>query len=140
MLTIDANITAPRRQFGDMRARAEGRGLMTILARGLEEYERTMFATAGEGKWAPDDEETLAQKGGGRVLVDQGRLMRQLTHARILSNDVAEVSRGTAFYGDFLRDGERGMPKRDPAPMPDQRRLERWAEAVALYITTGETS
>jgi phage gpG-like protein len=136
-LVVDVDVSGPLAQLGGMRQRAENtRALMGILATGLEDYERTMFATSGEGTWAPDDVDTLEQKGGGRTLVDEGRLMRQLTTARIVGES-AIVDQGTAFYGSFLRDGDRGMPRRNPAPAPQRRHVDRWADQVLGYITTG---
>lgn len=139
MITIDADVSGPRRHFGDMARRVQQpRTLMGILARDLEDYEREAFATRGFGSWQPDDADTIEQKGGARVLVDDGNLLRQLTTARILGETVV-VDRGSAFYGDFLRDGDRGMPRRNPAPKPTRRHVERWADQLLGYIVSGRT-
>lgn len=139
MITVDAQVRPAAKQVGEMRQRLDQpRQLMEILAHGLEDYEKRMFATRGEGKWAGNDEETLEQKSGSRVLVDTGRLMRQLTSARILGETVV-VDRGSAFYADFHRDGDRGMPRRNPAPKPARRHVEQWAEQLAVYVVTGRT-
>lgn len=137
-LVVDADLDAPLELFGGMRDRAnDPRALLQILGHELEDYERRMFATSGAGSWAPDDSDTLAQKGGsGRVLVDEGNLLRQLTDARV-EGESAVVDQGSAFYGAMLRDGDRGMPRRNPAPMPSRRDLETWADQVLGYIRTG---
>lgn len=136
-LVVDADLGGAIGLFGDMRQRAENpRPLLELLGRELEDYERRIFATRGDGTWAPNDTDTLEQKTGGRVLVDQGRLLRQLTTARI-AGETVRVDQGTAFYGRFLRDGDRGMPRRDPAPMPSRRDLQGWADQLMGYIRTG---
>lgn len=109
---------------------------MSLLARDLEDYEAEVFATRGFGAWARDDTDTVEQKGSSRVLVDTGGLLRQLTSARVYGDTVV-VDQGTQFQARFLRDGDRGMPRRDPAPKPTRRHVQRWADHVLGYIVTG---
>lgn len=135
-LVVDADVSGPRDQLLAMSRRAGDRQLMTILARDLEDYERRMFATSGGGTWPPDDTDTLEQKAGGRTLVDEGRLLRQMTSARIYGDSV-QVDQGSLFYARFLRDGDRGMPRRNPAPRPSSKHAQEWANHVLGYIATG---
>jgi hypothetical protein len=69
-------------------------------------------------------------------LVDTGSLLKHLTTSKVEA-DSAVVNQGDAFYGAFLRDGDRGMPRRDPAPVPDGSRVERWAEQVLGFLVEG---
>lgn len=135
-LIVDVDVERPRRQLGEMADRTRSSTMMRILADDLEDYETRMFRTAGDGTWPRDDADTLEQKGGGRTLVDEGKLMRELTRARIQGESVV-VSQGSAFYGAFLRDGDRGMPRRNPAPMPDRSDLEEWGSHLLRFILTG---
>lgn len=139
MLIVDVDVSAPAALLDGMIGRLENqRTLMGVLAHGLEEYEEDVFASRGRGQWAPDDPDTIEAKGSGRVLVDSGDLLRNLTTARI-QGDTVSVVQGDAFYGSFLRDGDRGMPRRDPAPAPERRDVERWAEQLLGYIVDGRT-
>lgn len=138
-VAVDARGT--RDELADMAERVRSRSIMGVLARGLEEYEREVFATRGFGAWAADDEDTLERKSGSRVLVDTGGLLRQLTHADVaFGGDSVQVDQGTAFHARFLRDGDRGMPRRDPAPRPTSRHVRSWADQVIGYIVTGKAS
>jgi hypothetical protein len=137
-LVVDVDVSGPVDQLREMSRRAGDRQLMTMLARDLEDYERRMFATSGDGSWPPDDADTLEQKSGARTLVDEGRLLRQLTSARVEGDSVV-VDQGPLFYARFLRDGDRGMPRRDPAPRPSSRHVDEWARHVLDYIVTGRS-
>lgn len=114
--------------------------MLHILGGFLEQYEHEMFRSGGAGQWAQDDLVTAELKGSNMVLVDSGFLADQLTHAKLDGTDAVHVTQGEAFYGRFLRDGDRGMPKRDPAPAPGRGDIERWADSLALYIATGQQS
>ena len=138
-LIVDVDVAGPRGLLRDMAGRLNSpRPLMGILARELEDYEREQFATSGGGTWAPDDPDTTALKGGGRVLVDTGKLRRQLTSARVVE-DTAVVDQGDAYYARYLRDGDRGMPRRNPAPKPDVKQVQHWADQVLHYVVTGRS-
>ncbi|HXH77313.1 hypothetical protein [Nocardioides sp.] len=139
MLTIEIDDRGPREHLDSMIDRLlNPRPMMTMLGHSLEEYEREVFRTRGFRSWAPDDADTVEQKGDSRVLVDTGQLLRQLTSARVVGDTVV-VDQGDAFYAGFLRDGKGGMPRRDPAPKPSRRHVERWADQVLGYIVTGRT-
>lgn len=134
-VVVDASV--PRDHLRQMSTRASStRPLMTLLARDLEDYERDVFATRGFGAWPADDSDTVEQKGGTRVLIDTGGLLRQLTSARIMGETVI-VDEGSKFYARFLRDGDRGMPRRDPAPRPERRHVQKWADRLLRFIVTG---
>jgi hypothetical protein len=136
-LEVAVDASAPRGHLEQMLRRTnDQRGLMGILARDLEDYERDVFATRGFGAWDGLDADTVEQKGSSRVLVDTGGLLRQLTSARIMGETVI-VDQGTHFHARFLREGDRGMPRRDPAPRPTRRHVERWADHVLGYIVRG---
>lgn len=137
MLGINASIT-PEGLLGDIADRVNDRaGVMSVLGGLLEDYEKNVFATSGLGRWAGDDPVTAQLKGSSRVLVDSGLLQRELTKARI-EGDTVEVATRDAFYGRFLRDGDRGMPKRDPAPKPDSATVAGWADELVGFLITGE--
>lgn len=139
MLTFDVDVTGPVELLDAMVGRLDNiRGLMTLLAHELEDYEKDVFNTRGFGTWDANDPDTVDLKGGGQVLVDDGNLLRNLTAATI-SGDSVTVDQGDAFYGRFLRDGDRGMPKRDPAPRPTDAHLQKWAEQLLGYIVTGRS-
>lgn len=140
MLSIDVDIDGPVELLDAMVGRLDNsRGLMTLLAHELEDYEKDVFRTRAGGRWAADDPDTVDLKGSGQVLVDSGALLRQLTSATI-SGDSVVVDQGSVFYARFLRDGNRGMPKRDPAPAPTDAHVRRWAEQLVGYVVTGRRS
>lgn len=138
-LGVEVDASVPRHHLEQMVGRVNNqRGLMGILARDLEDYERQAFATRGFGTWPADDADTVDQKGSSRVLVDTGGLLRQLTSARILGDTVI-VDQGSHFHARFLRDGDRGMPRRNPAPKPTRTHVQKWAEHVLGYIVRGRS-
>lgn len=112
------------------------RGIFDLLGGLLEDYERDVFATRGSGTWAPDSSDTIELKGSGRVLVDTGNLLNELTHARRVGEAV-QVDAGDAYYARFLRDGDRGMPKRNPAPAPDGAQVSRWGDQLVGFLIDG---
>lgn len=139
MLVVDVVLEGPTSRLQGMADRLTHTGpLMKMLAHGLEEYEREVFATSGRGTWAPDDPDTVELKGTGRTLVDSGNLLRELTSAKI-SGDTVRVVNGDAFYARFLRDGDRGMPRRNPAPAPPRSTVSKWADQVLGYVIDGRT-
>jgi hypothetical protein len=136
-LIVEVDASVPRDHLRQMSQRAgDARPLMTLLARDLEDYERDVFTTRGFGAWPADDSDTVEQKGSTRVLVDTGGLLRQLTSARIMGETVI-VDQGSHFYARFLRDGDRGMPRRNPAPRPERRHVQKWADNLVHFIITG---
>lgn len=136
-IAVDAS--GPRDHLRQMSARAASpRPLMTLLARDLEDYEKEAFSTRGFGTWPADDSDTVDQKGSSRVLVDTGGLLRQLTSARIMGETVI-VDEGSHFEARFLRDGDRGMPRRNPAPKPTSSHVQKWADRLLRFIVTGRS-
>ena len=136
-LMIDTDVTAPREQLQKIRDRLEDpRALLTQAGLLLEEYETEVFRTRGHGQWESLDPATVDLKGSGRVLVDTGNLFDFLTNARIEGESVV-VNQGAAHYGRFLRDGDRGMPRRDPAPEPPHATQQAWAEQLLGFIVDG---
>lgn len=139
-LEVAFDATGTRDELASMAERVQSRSIMSVLGRGLEEYEAEVFASRGFGAWPRNDEDTLDQKSGSRVLVDTGGLLRQLTRAKVaFAGDSVQVDAGDAFYARFLRDGDGAMPKRNPAPRPTSRHVRRWADQVIDYIVTGKT-
>jgi hypothetical protein len=137
-LVIDADVAAGRDELQAIADRLEDpRTILALLGSLLTEYEVGVFATQGRGRWAMDDPATVALKHSGRVLVDTGHLLNQLTNVKYDGDDTVKVNQGDAFYGRFLRDGDRGMPKRDPAPMPQDSDVERWAQKLLDYLVSG---
>lgn len=140
-LLAEVDATGARTELAGMAERVQSRSLMTVLARGLEDYQREVFATRGFGAWPRNDEDTLEQKSGSRVLVDTGGLLRQLTHADVaFAGDSVQVDAGTLFHARFLKDGAGAMPRRDPAPRPTPRHVQRWADQLVGYIVTGKAA
>lgn len=136
-LMIDTDVTAPREQLQKIRDRLEDpSALLTQAGLLLEEYETEVFRTRGHGQWESLDPATVDLKGSGRVLVDTGNLFDFLTNARI-EGESAVVNQGAAHYGRFLRDGDRGMPRRDPAPEPPHATQQAWAEQLLGFIVDG---
>lgn len=137
-LLIQADTRTATTHLQDIRRRIDdSRGLLTRCGLLLEEYERDIFRTRGRGQWSPLDADTIELKGSGRVLVDTGDLLRNLTTAEIDGPDSVVVNEGTAFYARFLRDGERGMPQRDPAPEPPDATQGRWSDQLLGYLVEG---
>ncbi len=103
-----------------------------------------VFATAGFGAWAPLAVGTARRKGHGRVLIDDGGLLRSLT----VRGDRYHVQRVTAdelFVGTrnpvahLHRDGARGRPKRNPVPPVTAAESEHFAEHLLGYLVDGQT-
>lgn len=138
-LVIDVDATTPRQKVQEIRERVESpRALLAQMGLLLEEYETDVFRSRGRGQWAPDDPATVQLKGSGRVLVDTGALLDYLTNARIEGESVF-VNQGNAHYGAFLRDGDRGMPKRDPAPEPPHGVQQDWADKLLGLVVDGRS-
>ena len=112
------------------------RTALEVLGDLFEDYERDVFATRGRGQWAGLDPATAKLKNSGRVLVDTGNLLRELTRAHIDSESVY-VDAGDAHYAKYLRDGARGMPKRDPAPEPPAATVAAWADELLAFLVDG---
>lgn len=136
-LVIDIDVTAPRAALQQVRDRLDRpEPLLQRMGLLLEDYEREVFATRGHGQWETLDPATVELKGSSRVLVATGALFDELTTATV-DGESAVVNQGDAFYGRFLRDGERGMPRRDPAPEPPLDTQEQWADDVLAFLTDG---
>lgn len=136
MLSVDVELSAGRQMINQIGDRLDGHagGVHNLLGDILEEYEKDLFASNGRSQWAALDRATVKAKGNGRVLVDTGGLMRLMTHPERTS-DGARVSAGWP-YGN-LKKGARGMPKRDPAPLPSRRTIDQWAERVLGFLIDG---
>lgn len=137
MLHFELDNRASRLLLGELVDRLEQpRGMQSLLVDVLADYEEQVFGTRGLGRWASDDPDTIAAKGNGRVLVDTGNLLDELTNP-IIEGEGVRVSAGDADYAGFLKRGSRGMPRRDPAPEPPQGTVEGWAEQLLGYLITG---
>jgi hypothetical protein len=138
MLDVEIDATGPAALLDDMLGRLDNpRAGLAMLGRSLEEYERDVFGTRGRGTWEPLDADTLEQKAGGSIMRETGLLFRELTRARIVGTDAVQVDAGRAFYARFHRDGDRGMPRRNPAPAPTTAHVERWADQFVGWVVTG---
>jgi len=138
-LLIDTDVTAAREHLQGIRDRLEDpRALLTQAGLLLEEYETEVFRTRGRGQWESLDPATVELKGSGRLLVDTGNLFDFLTTARI-EGESAVVNQGAAHYGRFLRDGDRGMPRRDPAPEPPDSTQQAWADQLLGFVVDGHS-
>lgn len=136
-LVIDVDVEAPRaalQQIHDRLDRPDA--LLRRMGLLLEDYEREVFATRAHGQWQTLDPATVDQKSSSRVLVATGALFDELTSAEV-EGDAVVVNQGDAYYGRFLRDGERGMPRRDPAPEPPHDTQEQWADDILAFLTEG---
>jgi hypothetical protein len=109
--------------------------ILQLLGEAMVEYETDVFATRGHGTWAPLDPATIAAKGSSRILVDTGGLLAA-SPAAPRSTGSPSRSTGTEYAG-YLKYGARGMPRRDPAPEPDHSDVERWADEVLGFLSTG---
>lgn len=138
MLTVEIEAPGARQLLQDMQERLNNpTGLRRIMGDLLVDYEREVFATRGFGRWAADDPVTARLKGNGRVLVDTGALFDNLTTVNDVDEDTVSVNQGDAFWGRFLRDGDRGMPRRDPAPKPSEATVSGWGQRILDYLIEG---
>ncbi len=139
MISIDVDTAAGRALLGELVDVINGDRRMRDLAGDLlADYEAEVFGTQGFGQWAPNDPSTVRAKGSGRVLVDTGGLMAEMTSQGSVRSDgdgyAITTDRESAGY---LKRGARGMPVRDAAPEPTQAVAERWADQVLNLVTGG---
>jgi hypothetical protein len=136
-LLVEADVRGPSDLLQGIADRFDNpRGALTLLGGLLADYEREVFATRGLGRWPADDPATVRLKNSGRVLVQTGGLLENLTDAHIEGDSVV-VNSGDSKQAAYLKRGARGMPPRDPAPMPDHGRVQDWAEQVLGYLIDG---
>jgi hypothetical protein len=105
-------------------------GALLLLGKALEDYERDEFATSGHGQWQADEPVTQKLKHSGRVLIDTGHLMDQLTRAHIDGDDVY-LDAGDADYARFQ------SRRRNPVPAPALSTIGRWGDQAGNYLVTG---
>lgn len=134
-LSIEADVTAADQMLDQIAGRVEGRGVIELLGHQVTTYESELFATSGNGQWAPDQPISIELKGSGRTLVDTGELLSQLTGHATVEGDSVRVT-GTS-YARYLKYGARGAPPRDPAPEPPGHTVEEWAAQVLEYVVHG---
>ncbi|XBB66862.1 hypothetical protein ABFU82_22560 [Nocardioides sp. WV_118_6] len=135
---IDAHAEVENLGLDEVIARLEQpREMLQLLGGMLEQYESDIFNTGGRGTWAENDAVTAEAKNSGRVLVDTGNLLRELTHSRVDGDDAVVVDQGDAYYGIFHQQGDRGMPTRDPAPEPHESDVDQWVERLVTFILDG---
>lgn len=133
MLILDIDTDNAARRLEQMAHRADqSRQLLTALSDDVRRAESELFASGGNGQWAPLDPATVRAKGSNRRLVDTGELMRHLTAAPKISGDELTVT-GTD-YMHFHIAGTGRMPRRDPAPTPTPAQLNSWAEELLGHL------
>jgi len=139
VIDIDVDTRAAERFLGDIFDRVDQpRPLLQLLAGELRAYEEEVFATAGFGTWAALDPSTVRAKGSSRILVDTAGLLDSLTKPgaeRITEESVTLLSDSPAAA--YLKRGARGMPKRDPAPVPPASKVSEWAQDLLGYLVNG---
>lgn len=139
MLDAEIESAGAERMLRGIRDRLNSsQSLLSVLEDDLQQYESEAFASSGFGAWAPLNPATIAMKGNGRILVDSGGLLDELT-----SGSAAEISgetltiRSRAPYAGFLKRGARGAPPRDPVPQPDRGDVSEWAQNMIRYAVDG---
>lgn len=137
-LEVEWHARGPRRRLGRIEERLDDpQGMLRHLLPELHDYEAEVFATEGHGEWAPNAAGTLETKGSGRVLVNTGALMADLTGGRgDVSGETLSVGTSKAYAG-YLRDGARGMPRRNPTPTPDNGTVREWGTHLLTYVVDG---
>lgn len=112
--------------------------VLDVLGDEARGYGREVFATGGFGTWAPDSLHTVTLKGSGRVLVDSGRLMADVTGTPAVDEGAETVTVGTdAPYFGYLKGGANGAPARNPTPPPSASRVTRIAERLLDFVVDG---
>lgn len=105
------------------------RPLLKDLADEVAAYEREVFTTSDDGRWAANDPLTVALKGSARPLVDTGSLLRELTSPQSVKIGNDSVSLTTSHVGAVMaKRGARGAPVREAIPTPDREDLQGWGE------------
>lgn len=117
------------------------KSLLLLMADEIRDYEKTVFASAGLGTWGALDPSTVAEKHGGRILVDTGGLLKSLTSRggggvqRIAGDSVTVAT--TEISAVMAQRGARGMPKRNPAPKPSSGIVQGWARTLLGALIDG---
>ncbi|MEJ7846434.1 MAG: hypothetical protein WKF93_12395 [Acidimicrobiales bacterium] len=134
---VDA-VSAARRLDGMVRRSSDATPLLQILGDELLEYAAGAFATRGYGQWATLDPATVRAKGNGRVLVDNGGLLADLTSRGSLrrSGETVTLSTDETSAG-YLKRGARGMPQRNPTPPPPSPVVNGWAREALGFLVEG---
>ncbi|SDC46103.1 hypothetical protein [Nocardioides lianchengensis] len=136
MLAIDVDVSAGTELLQQIIDRLDNpRDALTVLGDLLGDYEREVFATDGFGTWATLDPATVRAKDCNRILVDTGEALRHLTGSPDISGE--SVTASGPSYLDYLRQGARGMPKRDATPTPTPAHLDDWAEGLLGSLVHG---
>lgn len=136
MLEISGDVDAGL--LDDIRGRLDSRLPLQVLGDELVDYERQVFATRGLGTWEGLDPDTIAEKGSGRVLVDHGDLLEDLTSTSSLKYSGDTVTLATSHPGAvYAKRGARGAPRRDAAPKPSPQHVVDWAEELLGALLTG---
>jgi phage gpG-like protein len=140
---VDVEIDAAAGMLDGIRQRLDDpRPLLDLMADEIREYEADVFATRGFGRWEALDPEYAKRKGAGRMLVDDGGLLRSLTRhpapdavERISGDSVTVASTDVAA---IMHKHGRHVPRRDPAPAPPRRYVDKWAQTLLRALVDGE--
>jgi hypothetical protein len=140
VIGVDVDTRPAARLLSAVRGRVERpRPVLDALADELVEREARAFATNGFGRWGALAPATVRAKGHGRVLVDTGGLLRQLTSRTAVRVTGSSVEVSTNHAGAYFnRVGARGMPKRDAVPHSTSTEREEWASTALGFFVTGE--
>lgn len=114
-------------------------GVGQVMRDALIDHIEETYETGNRGEWASLDPATTKAKGSRRILIDTGNLLKNLRDPKV-SGTAVVASSGSAFYAKFLKEGARGMPKRDPAPEPDHGFVADLTEALTAYLAEGRRS
>ena len=139
LLTIAATTTAASQMVDGIADRLERpRNILGRMGEELIDHEEELFASEGHGEWPALDPMTVAAKGSGRLLVDTGQLLADLTSnsAIRIEDDSVEVSTSHPAAG-YLRSGTSRMPRRDPVLEPTSSELRHWADVMARAVVDG---
>lgn len=130
MLTITAEVDAGLLD-AMLQQLEQPRALLEVAGEAMIEYQQEVFATQGFGSWEGNDPVTVAEKGSGRVLVDMGNLLDELTSPGSLKYSGDTVTLSTSHLGAVMaKRGARGAPVRNASPPPQNRHLEQWADRI----------
>lgn len=138
-IEVELDTRAAVELFSDMGNRLEQpSSLLSTLGEELVEIESRLFASGGDGQWAPLAEGTVMRKGSGRTLVDKGDLLAGLTSQSSIQTEDDSVSITTSHpAAKYLAGGTSRMPRRDPAPEPSGADVNELADVMLRAITRG---